>query len=281
MAIIDGRTLAQKILAEIQVLVSSQNYPPCLAAVRIGNDPALEKFVDLKKKSAERAGIVFTSHGLPEDVSQKEAQDLIVTLSQDPAIQGIFIELPIPAHLDTRQLLDAIDSKKDVDVLSRTHEEQFYNGNSLILPPAVLALQTVLENEHVSVAHKKVAVFGRGRLIGKPISHWLKSQGAEVFEIDENTLAPEEYSRKADIVVSGVGKPDLITSDMIKENAIIIDFGYGRKGDAMVGDVTFSEVFQKASLITPVPGGMGPLVIAAVLKNLIVLSLIQTSGSRG
>jgi methylenetetrahydrofolate dehydrogenase (NADP+)/methenyltetrahydrofolate cyclohydrolase len=129
----------------------------------------------------------------------------------------------------------------------------------------------VIEKEQVFLENKQAAVFGQGRLIGKPISDWLESQGVEVFRIDEHTENATELSKQADLVISGVGKPDLITAQMVKDGAIVIDFGYGRKGDKMVGDVVFDEVAPKASLITPVPGGMGPLVIAAVLQNLVNL----------
>lgn len=280
MAIIHGRLIARQAQKELKTRLQAEGLKLNLAAVTIGENPALRKFVELKKKAAQEVGITLTSHVLPQDVSQEDACAFVAQLSANPAIQGIFIELPVPLHLDVQALLNEIVVNKDVDVLSQTQENQFYSGRSILLPPAVLALKMALEHEHVSWKGKKVAVFGQGRLIGMPISYWFKSQGVEVFRIDEYTSPPENYSRQADIIVSGVGKPGLVTSDLVQEGAVVIDFGYGRNGEAMVGDVAFPEVSQKASLITPVPGGMGPLVVVAVLKNLLELSLIKNSDSQ-
>ncbi len=277
MAIIDGRTIARNMLADLQDRVPLPHLALTLAAVLIGHDPALKKFVELKRKLAESVGIRFTVHEFPEDIHQEEAERLIAQVSKDQAVQGIFIELPLPNHLNTSKLLDAIDPAKDVDVLTSVQENAFYNNSAKILPPAVSALKTVLTNQGIQVKNKKVAVFGQGRLIGKPISHWLEAQDAQVARIDIETLNPEIYSREVDIVITGVGKPDLITADIVKEGAVVIDFGYGKKDGNMVGDVAFEEVSQKASLITPVPGGMGPILIAAVLENLVLLSLINNS----
>ncbi len=272
MSIIDGVKIAKEVLAELQVRISSKQLDLGLAAITIGSDPALKKFVDLKKKAAEELGIKFLSYALDEGACEEDILAKVAELSQDPSIQGILIELPIPAHFNTQKLLDGIHPAKDVDVLSTISEELFYTGKGRIIPPAVLALKIVLEKHHIYLKDKKVEVFGQGRLIGKPISYWLESQGVEVIRIDENTSDPEILSREADIIVTGVGKPDLITLGMVKDGAVVVDFGYGRKDNKMVGDVAFSEVSEKASLITPVPGGMGPVVVAAVLSNLIQLA---------
>jgi methylenetetrahydrofolate dehydrogenase (NADP+)/methenyltetrahydrofolate cyclohydrolase len=268
--IIDGSTITKGVLEELRVLIKGRDLG--LAAVFIGDDPALKKFVDLKKKTAQDIGILFSSYELSSDAPQETVEETMRWLAKDEAMQGILVELPMPENLDTQKILDLIPSGKDVDVLTTAKEKEFYNNTSEILPPAVEALKIVFETHQINPKGKTAVVFGQGRLVGKPISHWLALKGAQVESVDIQTKKPELYSQKADIIITGVGKPDLITEDMIKEDAIVIDFGYGKKGGKMAGDVDYEKVSKKASLITPVPGGMGPLVIAAVLKNLVSLS---------
>ncbi|MDO8591301.1 MAG: bifunctional 5,10-methylenetetrahydrofolate dehydrogenase/5,10-methenyltetrahydrofolate cyclohydrolase, partial [bacterium] len=191
-------------------------------------------------------------------------------------------------HINTQYVLNAIPPEKDVDVLSEKTQGAFFVGRSAILPPAVETVKIIFSaiggsalggEGAFNLEGKNCAVFGYGLLVGKPVSHWLASQGATVSIINEFTSNPTELSHQADIIISGVGKPNLITADMVKEGVVVIDFGYNilpeagsDKPEAMiVGDVDFNEVSQKAGWITPVPGGVGPIVIAAVLKNLLAL----------
>jgi methylenetetrahydrofolate dehydrogenase (NADP+)/methenyltetrahydrofolate cyclohydrolase len=187
-------------------------------------------------------------------------------------VHGILVELPLPEGFDTQKILDAVAPAKDVDVLSTSMSDIFYKGAPVVLPPAVAALEMVLKYHNISVHDKKVAVFGYGTLIGKPVAHWLGRQKAQVSVIDSRTKNAAEISGQADIVITGVGKPGLITGDMVKEGAVVIDYGYGKKDGKMLGDVDFESVGPKAALITPVPGGMGPLVVVAVIENLAKLA---------
>ena len=190
----------------------------------------------------------------------------------DKSVSGLVIQLPLPKHINTQYILNAIPPKKDVDVLSSEAQKKFYAGNFSVLPPAVGALRIVMNKIGLDPKNKKAAVFGQGLLIGKPTVYWLKSVGAEVFEIDEFTMEPKQYSIKADIIVSGVGKPNLITGDMVKGDVSVFDFGYGKKDGQTMGDVDFASVSPKCRHITPVPGGIGPLVVVSVLKNLVELN---------
>lgn len=269
----NGKELSQKIQAELRRKIHDQNRELGLAAVVIGGDPALKKFVAIKKKYAQEIGITFSSYELEEDVSPQEIEDTMHWLAHDDEIQGMLVELPIPKRFDVQKIIDMIPPGKDIDVLTSKREHAFYQNDFSLLPPAVAALQTLLTVEKIDPKGKKIVVFGQGRLVGKPISHWLTEQGATVFPIDKETSDPKQYSLQADIIISGVGKPGLITADMIRDDAVVIDFGYGRKGKELVGDVDFKNVAKKASLITPVPGGMGPLVIAAVIENLLKLAV--------
>ncbi len=272
MNIINGRQIADKILEEIREKVRAQNLSLVLGAVLVGNVSALKKFVDLKAKAAEKAGVGFKYFNFPEDIKTVELSEKIKQICNSDEVNGLLVELPLPKHLNQQDVLNAISIKKDVDVLSSKAQEKFYAGDFKILPPAVEALKIVMNEIGLDPKGKPVAVFGRGLLVGKPIAHWLESVGAEVFEIDEFTENPSVYSLKADIIVSGVGKPDLITGDMVKEGAFVFDFGYGKKDGEMMGDIDFDSVAPKCQYITPVPGGMGPIVVASVLKNLVELN---------
>lgn len=280
---INGKIIADKILEEIREKVRAQNLSLVLGAVLVGNEPSLKKFVDLKAKAAEKAGIGFKYFNFSEDIETVELSKKIKQICNSGEIDGLLVELPLPEHLKQRDVLNAVSIEKDVDVLSSKAQEKFYAGGFGILPPAVEALKIVMNEVGINPKGKSAAVFGRGLLVGKPIAHWLKSQGAEVFEIDEFTQNPKQYSINADIIVSGVGKPDLITGDMVKGGSYIFDFGYGKSrrhsvgipteaSGKMAGDVDFTSVAPKCRYITPVPDGMGPVVVASVLKNLVKLN---------
>jgi len=286
--VIDGKKIAQEILDELKSGVEAlrpirqnlrvvspsnpqaQGEPLRLAAVLVGDDPEFKKFVELKGWAAERAGVNFTIYRFPENIETEELKKNMREISEWS--DGVLVELPLPKSVDQQVILNEIPVEKDVDVLSDRAQDLFYENKSKINPPAVEALKIVLEKNHVLPNGKRVAVFGQGVLVGKPISHWLEQQGMEVFRIRSKTENPEKLSMEADIIIAGVGKPGVVTGDMVQDGVVVIDFGYGKTSDGrMAGDVDFDSVLPKASLITPVPGGMGPILIVAVLKNLIKL----------
>lgn len=270
MNIIDGKKIAKEVLEELKKEISDKNLKLSLGAVLVGDDPEFKKFVDLKGKTAEKAGITFTAYKFPENIKTEELkrdmQDIIKWSD------GVLVELPLPEHINYKEILNEIPIEKDVDVLSEESEKLFYENRSKVLPPAVEVLKIVLGKYNINLKGKKAAVFGQGVLVGKPVSHWLEQKGAEVFRINSKTENPEKLSLEADIIVAGVGKPGLIVGDMVQEGSAVIDFGYGKNKGKMVGDVDFDSVLPKAYFITPVPGGIGPILIAAVLKNLIKLN---------
>ena len=256
---------------ELKKEISDKKLSLKLAAILVGDDPEFKKFVDLKGGAAEKIGVTFTIYKFSSDVKEDELRKDIQEILKWS--DGVLVELPLPKHIDQQTILNEIPVGQDVDVLSDEAQKLFYENKSKINPPAVEALKIVLEKHNISLKGKKIAVFGQGILIGKPISHWLEQQGAEVFRIRSKTENPEKLSIKADIIVAGVGNPGLITDEMVREGAVVIDFGYGKKDGKMVGDVDFDSVSAKTSLITPVPGGMGPILITAVLKNLVKLKM--------
>lgn len=268
--IIDGRQIGEQILGDAWQEVSSKGLKLKLSAVLVGSNPEFKKFVELKGKVAEKIGVGFEIHQFPENISTEELKNEVTRISIEN--DGVLVELPLPSHIDTQTVLNEVPLKKDVDVLSEEAQAAFYKNEFKVLPPAVEAAKIIFEKYKIELKDKTAVVFGQGLLVGKPIAHWLESQGAKVSIIRSATENPEKYSKEADIIISGVGKPGLINGSMVKEGAVVFDFGYENKDGKMVGDVDFDLVASKASLITPVPGGMGPIVIAAVLKNLVKLS---------
>ncbi len=277
--VIDGKKIADKILNELKNEVAKIKNPPYLAAVLVGDNTGSRRFLELKKRAAESIGIECRIYEFPEKVSNGELRKKLNQIVKATTCAGMIIELPLPAHLNTQVILNAVPEEKDPDVLSQKAQGTFFAGRSLrqaqdklaILPPSVETAKQIFEEYEIEPKGKTAAVFGYGLLVGKPVSHWLTGQGAAVTVINEFTESPAELSKKVDIIISGVGKPDLIKPDMIKEGAIVIDFGFAGTEKGIAGDVDFEEVSKKASLITPVPGGTGPIVVAAVLKNFVKL----------
>lgn len=245
--------------------------PLHLAATCVGDDTGLRSFVKLKQKAALSVGAEFSSYFF--DVNDEDgARQTLQYLAGDEGVHGIFVELPLPTSWDSVALLSLIPIQKDVDVLSPHAQKMFYENHSAVVPPSVLALQYVLNAHEIAVRDMRIAVVGAGDLVGKPVTHWLKRQGACVNVIDIDTPHPAEISRQAEMVIAATGTPGLVTDEWVREGATIIDYGFAKKGAAYFGDVDFGSVHKKAGLLTPVPGGMGPLVVAAVLENLIGLA---------
>lgn len=269
--IIDGKKIAEEVLSEVKKEINDKNLDLSLGAVLVGDDPEFKKFVELKGRMAERAGINFTVYKFPEEITTAELKNKIKEIVEWS--DGVLVELPLPKHIDQQEVLSEVPVGKDVDVLSAEAQALFYEDKSKINPPAAEALKIICEKNGINPKSKKAAVFGFGILVGKPVVYWLKTMGAEVEVIRSQTVNPAKISSEADIIVSGVGKPGLIKKKMVQEGAVVIDFGYGRdKKGKMKGDVDFESVLPNVSMITPVPGGVGPILIATVLVNLIKLN---------
>lgn len=263
--IIDGKAIAEKFLNELKVNRGDKKVR--IAAISVTDKPAVKSFVAMKKKYAESVGMELVEVGFEPGIREEEIVEKLKELSNEDSITGIIVELPLAYGYDAKRLLDLIPVNKDIDILSSQAQEDFYNDRSILLPPAVRALRALFEEFKISCQGKTAAVFGQSILIGKPIAHWLENQGAKVFRIDENTREPEKLSLQSDMIISGVGKPNLITGAMVKDGVAVVDFGFEKLRDKIAGDVEFESVREKASVITPVPGGMGPIVIASFLEN--------------
>lgn len=271
--IIDGKKIAEEMLADAAAEVKKLPKPPRLAAVSVGDIGDAKKFLELKKKAAEKVGVEYRIYEFPADVTTQKLRKEVVKITKAGVNDGVLIELPLPSHINPQYILNAIPPEKDVDVLSERAQGAFFArlakasggvraGRSPVLPPAVEAVRQILQKYDIDPKGKSCAVFGYGLLVGRQVSHWLASRGATVSIINEFALDPKSYTLNADLIVSGVGKPNLITADMVKEGVVVIDFGK---------DVDFESVSKKAGLITPPVGGVGPIVISSVLKNLVIL----------
>ncbi len=266
-------------IVDMKQEIAKLKRPPKLAAVLVGDIGGSRKFLELKKSVAEKIGIDFKIYEFPENITTRQLRKKVSEIAKVKTNDAVIVELPLPKHINAQYILNAIPESKDADVLSQKSQGSFFArldsakraGKNKILPPAVEAVKVIFEKNNIVVNGKNCAVFGYGLLVGKPVSHWLGQVGATMTIINEFTKSPEIFSKNADIVISGVGKPGLITADMVKEGAMVIDFGYGSLDGKIVGDVDFAGVSPKAALITPVPGGVGPIVVVAVLKSLLTL----------
>lgn len=251
-----------------------------LAAVQVGDNQVSLKYIAEKEKVAKNLGIGFRLMAYPQNVSQRVLAREIQKIGKDKKVSGMIVQLPLPKHLNTQRILDAIPQHKDIDVLSSSSFAEFALGTFPILPPTVAAISLLLKKalrKSSGQAKKKlertqVAVVGAGRLVGLPVSLWLAQQGAVVSLIQKGTKNAAQLISKADIVISGVGKAGLITGAMIKKGAVVIDAGTSVESGKIQGDVEFKSVSKKAGYLSPVPGGVGPLTVACLMQNLFLLS---------
>jgi len=269
--IIDGKSIAQKVKNEIASRTSQlkqKGIIPGLAVVIVGNDPASRVYVNSKKKACDEVGFYSEEYSLPETVSQSELVNLIKNLNDKSDINGILVQLPLPAHIDEQQIIHAINPLKDVDAFHPFNVGRIMIGNPDFLPCTPAGVMELIHSTGEPIEGKHCVVVGRSNIVGKPMSMLLLSKNGTVTICHSRTKNIEEICKSADILVAAVGKPCMITGDMVKEGAIVIDVGINRlENGKLCGDVDFETVSKKASYITPVPGGVGPMTIAMLMKN--------------
>ncbi|WP_338817869.1 Bifunctional protein FolD protein [Moorella thermoacetica] len=269
--ILDGKKIAAEVRAEVKEEVSrlkAEGINPGLAVVLVGEDPASQVYVRNKHRACEEVGIYSEVHRLPAATSQAELLKLIDKLNKDPKIHGILVQLPLPDHIDEKKVIDAIALEKDVDGFSPANVGNLVIGDKCFYPCTPHGCMVLLEKAGIDPKGKKAVVVGRSNIVGKPVAMMLLARHATVTICHSRTRDLAAECRQADILIAAVGKPELITGDMIKEGAVVIDVGINRVGEKkLVGDVHFESAAQKAGWITPVPGGVGPMTIAMLLKN--------------
>lgn len=271
--IINGNAIADEIKEELKRAVLTLPAPPRLFVFLVGGNPASKSFVARKKKFAEEIGISFSLRQFPEDVPPAEFISALDAAARDESVTGIVVQLPLPPHIDTEAALSMIPPKKDPDVLSPEAVRRFEKGESATMPPVAGAVAEILSRAGVLVSGKRAIVIGKGRLVGKPAAAWLSREGSEVAILDRSSGDLRGALVGADIIVSGAGVPGLIKPDMIKEGAILIDAGTSESEGKLKGDAD-PACADKCAVFTPVPGGIGPITVAVLFKNLLELTKV-------
>lgn len=272
-AILDGAVLAKEIRAElaqrVETLKSEKGITPRLSVILVGTDPASVTYTKMKKKACESAGMLSDLFELPADSAQDQVKDLIKKLNDDPTVHGIMVQHPVPSHLDELDILATVAVDKDVDGISALSLGRLVLGTADYLSCTPLGIITLIEKYGIPIKGKNAVVVGRSIILGKPVALALLERHATVTICHSRTVDLPDVVRGADILVAAIGKPEFIKGDWVKEGAVVIDAGYNKvEGrDSDVGDVEFEEAAKRASYITPVPGGVGPMTIAMLLSQ--------------
>ena len=275
MQILDGKALSQKIetdvIASVTALKESSGRVPGLAVILVGNDPASHAYVGMKKKACDRVGFYSVTHEMPASISQEAIEQTIEMMNANPNIDGILIQLPLPPHIDTTRLLELVAPHKDVDGFHPYNAGRLMTGLRGFVPCTPLGVMELLAEYGIDPKGKDAVVVGASNIVGKPMAALLLNANATVTITHIHTKDLKAHTQNADIVLVGAGVINLITEDMVKAGAVVIDIGINRnEAGRLVGDVDFANVAPKCSYITPVPGGVGPMTIAMLLKNTLV-----------
>jgi len=269
--IIDGKALAEEVRnhlkEEVRILKEQYNFVPVLAIIMVGNDPASGLYTTNKLKAAEAIGISANRYELAEDIEAAELKELINKLNSDEQVHGIIVQLPLPRHLNEQDILKEISPEKDVDGLHPLNVGKLVAGTAIYAPCTAQGVLALIEKAGVDPTGKKAVVVGRSEIVGKPTSFLLLNRNATVTICHSKTVNLSQETRQADILVVAVGKAGIITADMVKPGAVVIDVGMNREEAGFVGDVDFEGVSKVASAITPVPGGVGPMTVVMLMKN--------------
>ncbi|MDC0193879.1 bifunctional 5,10-methylenetetrahydrofolate dehydrogenase/5,10-methenyltetrahydrofolate cyclohydrolase [Candidatus Nitrosopelagicus sp.] len=277
---IDGLEVAKNVKQEVSEIVkklSEQGITPCLATILVGNNSASQTYVRNKHKACEEVGIITQDHQPSEDITQKKLNELIDSLNDDASVHGILLQLPLPNELNEFEATSRILPEKDVDGLTPHNVGLLSIGSSILKPCTPSGIIEMFDYYKISLEGKNVVIINRSNLVGKPLYHLLLQRNSTVTTCHSRTLNLQEVCKNADIVISGVGDRDkfTLTSDMIKENAIVIDVATTHYDGKLKGDSDFDEIISKASYASPVPGGVGPMTVAMLLKNTITAATLS------
>lgn len=280
--IMDGKTLAEGIEERLKADIAKlrfQGVEPTLATILVGDDPASKMYVARKHRAAERIGITSMSHRLPAEAPEAELSSLIRRLNSDASVSGILLQLPLPPHLDERRMIELIAPPKDVDGLTSTNSGKLFYGDTDLAPCTPKGVMELLHSYHIKTASSNCVIINRSALVGKPLYHLLLGEDATVTTCHSKSRDLASLTGRADILITAVGKrPSFaVTADMVKDGAVVIDIAMNRVDGRLVGDVDFEEVSKKASYVTPVPGGVGPMTVVMLMRN----TLIAASKSSG
>lgn len=271
--IISGKELSDELRSEIvervKVIKNIYDVAPHLAVIIVGDDPASQSYVKGKSKACDEVGITNTTIQLPSDVSQQDLIKTIDELNRNSKIDGILVQLPLPNHIDEASVMNYINPLKDVDGFHPVNVDGLYTGKKCIKPCTPTGIIKLLKKAKVEIEGKNVVVLGRSNIVGLPVAKMLLDENATVTVCHSRTKNLKEITSQADILIVAIGKPKFVTADMVKDGAVVIDVGVNRVDGKLVGDVDFDNVEYKTSVITPVPGGVGPMTITCLLENTI------------
>jgi len=278
--IIDGKLVSsavkERVAAEVKEL-NQKGVSVCLAVILVGEDPASQIYVANKKKACEQLGIISKEYLLPETTTQGELLALVNKLNEDKTVNGILCQLPLPKGLDEKLVIEAIDPNKDVDAFHPVNVGRIMIGDYDFLPCTPAGVMEMLSFYNIDVCGKECVVIGRSNIVGKPMGMLLLHKNGTVTIAHSRTQNLADVTRRADILVAAVGKAKFVTADMVKDGAVVIDVGMNRDNGKLCGDVDFEAVSQKASYITPVPGGVGPMTIATLMQNTLTAAKRQNN----
>lgn len=282
MQIIDGKKVSAEVKEEVRQqtlkLKETHGITPGLAVVIVGDDPASRVYVNNKKKACELVGFKSEEYALPAETTQQELLDLVETLNNKDYINGILVQLPLPKHLDDKSVIAAINPKKDVDAFHAVNVGKIMLGEYDFLPCTPAGVMEMLHSYNIEVGGKNCVVIGRSNIVGKPMAMLLLHENGTVTICHSRTKNLAEVTKQADILVAAVGRPKFVTADMVKDGAVVIDVGMDRdENGKLCGDVDFENVKDRCSYITPVPGGVGPMTIATLMKNTLKAAKIQNN----
>ena len=269
MYIMDGKETSRELKEKIKAQVSALLTKPKLLVILVGEDPASKIYVASKEKACKACGISAQTVTLDANVSQKEVIDVIEKANKDKSINAILVQLPLPDHINTQAVINSIDPLKDVDGLTSVNQGKLFLGQDGLVPCTPKGVIHLLDKYNVDLTGKNALVIGRSLLVGKPLAILLLGKNATVTIAHSKTKNLKDLCLGADVIVSSVGKPKIVTADMVKEGAMVIDVGINRVHGTIVGDVDYLNVCDKCARITPVPGGVGPMTIACLLENVL------------
>lgn len=274
--IIDGKAVSQRVKDEIRAEIEREGLEIGLAVVIVGNNQASRVYVNNKKKACEVCGIKSYEYALPEETTEQELLELVDTLNNDKNINGILVQLPLPKQINEEKIIERISPLKDVDAFHAVNVGKIMIGNYAFLPCTPAGVMELIHSTGTEISGKECVVIGRSNIVGKPMAMLLLHENATVTICHSRTKNLAEVCRRADILVSAVGRADFVTADMVKDGAVVIDVGMNRNAEnKLCGDVKYDEVEPKASFITPVPGGVGPMTIAMLMKNTLMAKRLQ------
>ena len=277
--IIDGKAVAAQVRERVKAEIAEMDVKPGLATVLVGEDPASHVYVRNKRNASAEVGIESFHHELDASVPEDELADLIRQLGEDDRVSGILLQLPVPGHIDSDAMIELIHPDKDVDGLTTINAGRLVQGREGLVSCTPAGVMELLDSENVELRGAEAVIVGRSQLVGRPLASLLLARDATVTMCHSRTRDLAAVCSRADVLVAAVGRPTLVTAEMVREGAVVIDVGINRTDDGLVGDVDFEAVAQKAAAITPVPGGVGPMTIAMLHVNTFKAARLQAASA--